>query len=50
MKKFVLVCAMLLTSCNVLVRHKDEFKKIGHEVVDEEIDEIASPPETPEIQ
>lgn len=45
MKIFSIVMLILLTSCNALVKHTDDFKSLGHDVVDEEVDEIVKPQE-----
>jgi hypothetical protein len=38
MKFFSIVMIVLLTSCCALSKHKDDIKAIGHDVVDEGID------------
>lgn len=43
MKIFSIVMLILLTSCNALVKHENDFKVISHDVMDEEIDEIIKP-------
>ena len=35
-----IVMMILLTSCNALAKHVDDFKSLGHDVVDEEVDDI----------
>ena len=42
MKKFSICLLLLLTSCNALVKHKDDFKPIAHDMVDEGIDNAAA--------
>jgi len=40
MKNVSIACLLLLTSCGALIRHKEDFKTIGHDVIDEEVDQI----------
>jgi hypothetical protein len=43
--KFISICMMiLLTSCTALVKHKDDIKKIEHDIIDEEIDKVVVEP------
>lgn len=39
MKIFSILFVLLLTSCNSIVKHKEDFKLIGHDMVDEGIDD-----------
>lgn len=38
MFKFSIVLVLLLTSCSALQKDSQELKKIGHDIVDDEID------------
>lgn len=40
MKKFSIVMLLLLTSCTSLQKNSDDLNKSGHDVFDEEVDEI----------
>lgn len=39
--KLISICMLLvLTSCGILVKNEDAIKKIGHDAVDESVDEV----------
>ena len=40
MKEISIVCLLLLTACAVFEKDKEEFKKIGHDVVDEGVENV----------
>jgi hypothetical protein len=45
MRKLSIVLILLLTGCTALQKNSDELKKIGHDIVDEEIDNGLSNPQ-----
>jgi len=47
MKNISITLLIVLTSCGALIKHKEEFKNIGHDVVDEGVDEIVEQVQTP---
>lgn len=40
MKKISILFLTVLTSCNTLVKHKEDFKPIAHDIIDEEIEDL----------
>jgi len=40
MKKLSILCVILLTACAVFEKDKEEIKKIGHDVVDEGVENV----------
>ena len=35
-----MICLIVLTGCNTICNHKDDFKTIGHDVLDEGMDDV----------
>jgi hypothetical protein len=42
MKFFSIIMMCLLTSCNAFWAHKDDLKPMGHDMIDEGIDDAAA--------
>lgn len=40
MRKFSILCLLLLTSCNSFIKNEDSIKKFGHDAFDEELDDF----------
>ena len=40
MKLISILCLVTLVGCNSIHNHKDDFKAIGHDVLDEGIDDV----------
>ncbi len=40
MKKLSILALSLLTSCSAMQKHKEDFKTISHDIIDDEIDEL----------
>lgn len=40
MKNLSIALLLLLTSCQTVTKHKEDFREMGHEAMDEEFDKV----------